>query len=77
MGQRLGTPAADSAMAGYTDSMISEWPTESVLVPPKLAILARKRRQKQGILWTSVVAKARQPSSLNIVGLFPGEPPED
>jgi 6-phosphofructokinase len=33
-GIRLGTMAVDTAMAGYTDCMVSQWLTEYVVVPP-------------------------------------------
>jgi 6-phosphofructokinase 1 len=53
---RLGTLAVDSAMAGYSDVMISQWLTEYVLVPLELVVLGRKRVPQDGIFWKSVVA---------------------
>lgn len=64
-GQRLGTMAVDNALAGYTDFMISQWLTEFVLVPLKLAVLGRKRIPQYGIFWKSVIAKTGQPFNLN------------
>jgi 6-phosphofructokinase len=64
MAQRLGTLAVDNAMAGHTDFMISQWLTEYVLVPLKLAVLGRKRIPESGIFWKSILAKTRQPSDL-------------
>ncbi len=54
----------DAAMAGYSDSMISQWLTEYVIVPLKLVILGRKRIPKEGIFWKSVLAKTGQSSDL-------------
>jgi 6-phosphofructokinase 1 len=59
-GQRLGALAVDNAMAGYTDFMISQWLTEYVMVPLRLASLGRKRIPKTGIFWKSVLAKTEQ-----------------
>ena len=64
MGQRLGTLAVDSAVAGYTDCMISQWLTEYVLVPLELVVLGRKRIPDSGIFWKSVRAKTGQPTNL-------------
>ena len=60
MGQRLGALAVDNAMAGYSDFMISQWLTEYVLVPLRLAALGRKRIPPDGIFWKSVLAKTTQ-----------------
>jgi 6-phosphofructokinase len=65
MGQRLGTLAAENAMAGYTDFMISQWLTEYVLVPLPLVVLGRKRIPMDGMFWKSVVAKTGQPDDLD------------
>lgn len=64
IGHRLGTLAVDNALAGYTDFMISQWLTEYVLVPLKLAVFGRKRIPTSGIFWKSVLAKTGQPSDL-------------
>jgi 6-phosphofructokinase len=56
LAERLGTLAVDSAMAGYSDFMISQWLTEYVLVPLPLVVLGRKRVPQDGIFWNSVVA---------------------
>ena len=56
LAERLGTLAVDSAMAGYSDFMISQWLTEYVLVPLPLVVLGRKRVPRDGIFWNSVVA---------------------
>jgi len=73
MAQRLGVLAVDNAMAGYTDFMISQWLTEFVLVPLKLAVLGRKRIPDSGIFWKSVLAKTGQPPDL----VAPWTPPAD
>jgi 6-phosphofructokinase 1 len=56
LGGRLGMLAADTAMAGYSDVMVSQWLTEYVLVPLDLVVLGRKRVPREGIFWNSVVA---------------------
>lgn len=61
-GERLGTLAVDSAMAGYRDFVVSQWLTEFVLVPLELVVLGRKRVPTEGIFWKSVRAKTGQPS---------------
>lgn len=63
-GQRLGILAVDSAMAGFTDFMISQWMTEYVIVPLQLVTLGRKRVPPNGIFWKSVVAATGQPATL-------------
>ena len=63
-GERLGALAVDSAMAGYSDFMISQWLTEYVLVPLDLVVLGRKRVPRDGIFWKTVVAATEQPEEL-------------
>jgi 6-phosphofructokinase len=53
---RLGMLAVDTAMAGYTDVMVSQWLTEYVLVPLELVVLGRKRVPREGIFWNSVMS---------------------
>ena len=64
---RLGTMAVDSAMAGYTDCMVSSWLTEYVIVPLKLVVLGRKRVQRDGVFWKTVVARTQQNSFSNLM----------
>ena len=47
--RRLGTLAVDSAMAGYTDVIVSQWLTEFVLVPLELVVPGRKRVPLDGM----------------------------
>jgi len=63
-GHRLGTLAVDTAMAGYTDCMISQWLTEYVVVPLSLVVLGRKRVPVDGMFWRSVIAGTGQPEVL-------------
>ncbi|MBN1654001.1 MAG: 6-phosphofructokinase [Deltaproteobacteria bacterium] len=63
-GQRLGMLSVDSAMAGYTDFMISQWLTEYAVVPLSLVVLGRKRIPSSGIFWKSVRAKTGQPEDM-------------
>jgi 6-phosphofructokinase 1 len=62
LGHRLGMLAVDSAMAGYTDVMISQWLTEYVLVPLPLVVLGRKRVPGNGIFWKAVLAATGHPN---------------
>jgi 6-phosphofructokinase 1 len=64
LAQRLGTLAVDSAMAGYSDFMVSQWLTEYVLVPLPLVVLGRKRVPQEGIFWKSVVASLEAHSNV-------------
>ena len=59
-GIRLGTMAVDTAMAGYTDCMVSQWLTEYVAVPLKLVVLGRKLVPTDGIFWKTVISKTGQ-----------------
>jgi 6-phosphofructokinase len=43
LGNRLGYLAVDSAIAGYSDVMVSEWLQNYVLVPLRNVVLGRKR----------------------------------
>ena len=63
-GQRLGILAVDAAMAGFTDSMVSQWLTEVSIVPLELVVLGRKRIPPSGMFWKSVTDKTRQPDDL-------------
>lgn len=60
IGQRLGSLAVDNAMAGYSNFMVSQWLTEFVLVPLRMASSGRKRIPESGIFWKSVLAKTGQ-----------------
>jgi 6-phosphofructokinase 1 len=59
--ERLGALAVDSALAGYTDFMISQWLTEYVLVPLEMAVMGQKSIPPGGIFWKEVVASTGQP----------------
>ena len=63
--ERLGFLAVDSAMAGCTDFMISQWLTEFCLVPLTLVTLGSKRLPIGGTFWKSVIAKTGQPPTLD------------
>ena len=65
LAERLGTLAVDSAMAGYSDFMVSQWLTEYVLVPLPLVVLGRKRVPQEGIFWKSVVASLEAHSNVD------------
>jgi len=61
--ERLGALAADNALAGYTDFMISQWLTEFVLVPLHLVELGQKSIPINGMFWKQVVSSTKQPLS--------------
>lgn len=61
--ERLGALAVDSALAGYTDCMISQWLTEFVLVPLELVQLGKKSIPVNGMFWKQVVSTTGQPLS--------------
>lgn len=63
--ERLGFLAVDSAMAGCTDFMISQWLTEYCLVPLALVTMGSKQIPIQGTFWKSVVAKTGQDKKMN------------
>lgn len=68
--RRLADLVVHSAVAGFTDFMISQWLTEYVLVPLKLIAEAidsdgrrlTKRIPSRGIFWTTVRNNTGQPS---------------
>jgi 6-phosphofructokinase 1 len=59
--ERLGALAVDSALAGYTDCMVSQWLTEYVLVPLRLVASKRKKIPSEGIFWKQVCSSTGQP----------------
>lgn len=59
--ERLGALAVDSALAGYTNFMISQWLTEFVLVPISLVIEGKKSLPVHGMFWKQVVSSTGQP----------------
>lgn len=63
VGQRLGTLAVDTAMAGYTDTMVTQWLTEYALVPLKLVALGRKRVPR-GYFLRAALASTDQPDPM-------------
>ena len=62
--EHLGAFAVDSALAGYTDFMISQWLNSYVLVPLELVAGAgyHKRIPTSSIFWKQVVNSTGQPS---------------
>jgi 6-phosphofructokinase 1 len=60
---RLGALAVDSALAGYTDFMVSNWQTEFVLVPLRLVVDKQKEIPVQGMFWKQVLDSTGQPLS--------------
>ena len=59
----LGALAVDSALAGYTDFMISSWQTEFVLVPLRLVAGRQRGISVQGMFWKQVLCSTGQPLS--------------
>lgn len=60
--EQLGALAVDSALAGYTDFMISNWLTSYVLVPLDLVANRHKRIPPSSLFWKQVVNCTGQPS---------------
>jgi 6-phosphofructokinase 1 len=60
--EQLGALAVDSALAGYTDFMISRWLDSYVLVPLELVAGYHKRIPTSSIFWKQVVNSTGQPS---------------
>jgi 6-phosphofructokinase 1 len=61
--ERLGALAVDSALAGYTDCVISFWQNEFVLVPIPLTLLGQKSILLNGSLWKELENITGQPLS--------------
>jgi 6-phosphofructokinase 1 len=61
--ERLGALAVDTALAGYTDCIISQWLTEFVLVPMELVKYGKKSIPINGMFWKQVVSSTGQPIS--------------
>lgn len=61
--ERLGALAVDSALAGFTNCMISQWLTEFVLVPMPLVTRGQKSIPVNGKFWKQVVSTTGQPLS--------------
>lgn len=59
--QRLGALAVDTALAGYTDVMVSQWLTEFVLVPLELVTMGKKSINPGGMFWKQVLSSTGQP----------------
>ena len=60
--EQLGALAVDSALAGYTDCMVSQWLTSYVLVPLELVANRHKRISPSGIFWKQVLNSTGQPT---------------
>jgi 6-phosphofructokinase 1 len=59
--EQLGALAVDSALAGFTDFMLSQWLTSYVLVPLELVVDRHKRIPTSTIFWKHVVNSTGQP----------------
>jgi 6-phosphofructokinase 1 len=60
--ERLGALAVDSALAGYTDFMVSQWMNEFVLVPLEMATVGQKAIHLSGVFWKQVMNSTDQPA---------------
>jgi len=60
--ERLGDLAVDSALAGYTGFMITQWQTHYVMVPLPLVVAVERRVGTEGAFWREVVSSTGQPS---------------
>ena len=59
--ERLGALAVDTALAGFTDCMVSHWLSEFVIVPLRLVTQGQKRITTQGVFWKQVESSTGQP----------------
>lgn len=59
--ERLGDLVVDSALAGYTGFMLSQWLTGWVLVPLALVVGVKRRMARGGIFWREVMSTTGQP----------------
>ena len=59
---QLGAMAVDSALAGFTDCMISLWHNNYVLVPLELVADKHRRISPDGVFWKQVVNNTNQPT---------------
>jgi 6-phosphofructokinase 1 len=66
--ERLGALAVDSALAGFTDFLVSQWLTEFVLVPLELVSGKRKSIPPEGMFWKQVCSMTGQPGNLGEFG---------
>jgi 6-phosphofructokinase 1 len=59
--ERFGALVVDSALAGYTNFMLSQWLTGYVMVPLPLVVGTERRIPRGGMFWREVVASTGQP----------------
>jgi 6-phosphofructokinase 1 len=59
--ERFGALVVDSALAGYTGFMLSQWLTGYVMVPLPLVVRTERRIARGGIFWREVMASTGQP----------------
>jgi 6-phosphofructokinase 1 len=59
--EQLGAMAVDSALAGYTDILVSQWMTEFVLVPLEMVTIGQKSINLDSVFWKQVTNITRQP----------------
>jgi 6-phosphofructokinase 1 len=60
--ERLGDLAVDSALAGYTGFMITQWQTQYVMVRLPLVVAVERRVDVEGAFWREVVSSTGQPA---------------
>jgi len=60
--ERLGDLAVDSALAGYTGFMTTQWQSHHVMVPLPLVVQVERRVLIEGVFWREVVSSTEQPS---------------
>jgi len=61
--ERLGALAVDTALAGFTDCLVSQWMGEFVMVPLPLVALGQKGISLSGMFWKQVVGNTGHPLS--------------
>jgi 6-phosphofructokinase 1 len=58
---RLGSLAVESALAGYSRCIVSQWLSEFVLIPLDLVSMGKKRLTTTGMFWRQIMQASGQP----------------
>jgi 6-phosphofructokinase 1 len=58
---RLGALAVETALAGYSRCIVSQWLSEFVLVPLELVSMGRKQMTTTGMFWRQIMQATGQP----------------
>lgn len=58
---RLGALAVETALAGYTQCIVSQWLSEFLLIPMNLVSAGKKRLTTTGMFWRQIMQATGQP----------------